>query len=127
MIFQIRQLQQIGKLINFSNLTFFGMRIKILNSKILECQTENVKKFDKFFNFPNCNIPIISEIVQFRKLENFHILKICKTIKISKTSNSINYHICILSVCRILKNVKFDFRYFYIRNFGRSTFGRPKC
>ena len=56
---------------------------------------------DKFVNFPICKIPKISEIVQFWKLANFQILKICKTIKISKTSNVLKYHICILSACRI--------------------------
>ena len=50
----------------------------------------------------------MSEIVQFRKLANFQILKICKTIEIPKTSNSVNYHTCILSVCRILQNIKIN-------------------
>ena len=87
------------------------MRVKILYSKILECQKfgiwklTNVKKIDKFVNFPYCKIPKNSEIVQFRKI-------VFKTIKIQKTSNLVNYlsyiHICILSVCRIKKkkNVK---------------------
>ena len=49
------------------------MRVKILNSEILECQTfrigklTNTKKNYKFVNFPNCQI---SKIVQFRKLVN---------------------------------------------------------
>ena len=60
----------------------------------------NVKKIDKFVNFPNRKISKISETVQFRKLANFKIL-ICKTIKTPKTSNLVNYHIWILSVCRI--------------------------
>ena len=50
----------------------------------------------------------ISEILLFRKLANFQISKIYKTIKISKTLNLVNYHICILSVFRILKNVKIN-------------------
>ena len=45
-----------------------------------------MKKIDKFVNFPNCKIPKISEIVQFGKL--------------------VNYHICILSVWIISKNLK---------------------
>ena len=47
----------------------------------------NVKKTINFFIF---------QIVKFLKLfnsENFQILKICRTIKISKTSNLVNYHI----------------------------------
>ena len=44
-------------------------------------------------------------MLQFRKLANFHILKICKTIKIPKTLNLVNYHTYILSVRR-LKKVK---------------------
>ena len=46
---------------------------------------------DQFVNFPDC---IISKIIQFRKLANFRILKICKTIEIPKTLNLANYHIC---------------------------------
>ena len=46
---------------------------------------------DQFVNFPDC---IISKIIQFRKLANFQILKICKTIEIPKTLNLANYHIC---------------------------------
>ena len=93
----------------FSNLKFLGIRVTVLNSKILECQTfriwklMNVKRIDKFVNFWNCQI---QKIVQFRKLENFRIVKIFKTIKIPKTSKLVNYHICILSVRIILKNVK---------------------
>ena len=81
------------------------MRVKILNRKILECQTfriwklMNVKKIDKFVNFPNCEIPKVSEIVQFRKF-----------VKLSKFQKPriqlIIYHICILSVCRIKKKRK---------------------
>ena len=56
---------------------------------------------DKFVNFPNCKILQIFEILQFRKLASFPILKICKTINIPKTSNLVNYHMCILSVRRI--------------------------
>ena len=61
------------------------MRDKILNSKILECQTfrienlTNVKKTDIFVNFPNCKVPKIYEIVQFRKfvkLSKFKKLRI---------------------------------------------------
>ena len=35
----------------------------------------NVKKIDKYVDSPNCKIPKISEIVRFRKLVNFQILK----------------------------------------------------
>ena len=50
------------------------MRVKCLNSEILQCQTfriwklTDVEKIDKFVNFPNCKIRKISEIVQFRKI-----------------------------------------------------------
>ena len=37
---------------------------------------------------------------------NFKFLKICKAIKILQTLNLVNYHICILSVQIISKNVK---------------------
>ena len=38
----------------------------------------NVKKIDKFVYFPNCKFPKIAEIVRFRKLAKFQILKIIK-------------------------------------------------
>ena len=75
------------------NLPIF--EIKLWFSKL----NKKFQKFPKFYNFENHSIFIIdkfkknnkiSEIVDFPKLEN---LTICKTIKIPKIFNLVNYHI----------------------------------
>ena len=94
-------------------------------AKLWECEISNGQKIQKFANFWShilvlkiwntfykfVNFPILSvknfpnftiskinqipEIIRFRKLANFLNLTICKTIKIPKNSNFVNYHICV--------------------------------
>ena len=77
------------------NLPIFEIKLRFSELK------KKFLKFPKFYNFENNQISIIekleknnkiSEIVEFQKLANFQNLTICKTIKILKNSNLVNYH-----------------------------------
>ena len=114
--FQISQSEKFGKLANFPNLKFLGMRVRISkskyeNSKIYQFLESNfgfsnwkkisnyfpnfrMSKIIKFLLSTNSQNNQISEISEFRKSANYQNLTIYWSIKIPKISYLMgNYHV----------------------------------
>ena len=85
---------EIGYFFKFEIFGDEGQNFKQQNFRMTDFRIwklRKLKKIDKFVDFPNCKIPKTSEIS-----------KICRTIKIPKTSNLVNY----FSYMEFKKNVK---------------------